>query len=595
MRMHLLVAFVWVASLSSVVAEAEEASATQHAPASAAAGTPGPAETTILPNLLYGRTLRSTCWIVVVLPDGFGSGTGWVLDRGERLLVTNHHLVIDPQNEVVEDENLRVFFPEHDDGRLITEPEHYLENAEALEGEVLDSDGTRDLAIIRLKFLPAQAVELPLALDSPRPGEMVYSIGNPGSAEALWIYTSGTVRQLHQLKVMAPWGDLAFHAVMTQSPTNPGDSGGPVVNAHGQLVGVTESWKTGARLISNCIDVSEVRSYRAEVQPLLHPKSAMDYNQRGVHYYEKGRYDRALTDFTSAIRLDKSITEAYANRGWAFLKKDDPDSALGDFDEAIRLDPGHVGAYGGRAEAHLGQGAFDQAIADATNAIRLDPNNAFSYHRRGAIYYQQGNYDRAIADCNQAIRLDPREDRYYNNRGRAYDGKGEYDRAIADYSLAIEFSPRRAVYYCNRGQAYRHRGDLEQADADYQRMEEIDPEYAQQKKEVFSEKYLKIANANPETLRVHLVYRAQCAGGQRQWRPGPPNGSPHLTFVFEPGESAYVSHDGHRISADRVRIWAESAQGTGSWTEFKGQDLLLVGEDGYEAYYLKTHTFEFTP
>lgn len=593
---------VWLASLvvsgacgGPLVAGEHETGTHQNPQAPAAVRGAALRDEAILPNVLYSKTLDSTCWIVVMLADGISTGTGWVVDAEERLLLTNHHVVIDSEHAVVDDDRVRVYFPEHQDGRLITDCARYIEEVEGLRGEVFDTDARRDLAVIRLESLPAGVGALPLAEASSSPGAMVCSIGNPSLAEALWVYTSGTVRQLYDLKVQAPWGPLEFRAVMTQSPTNPGDSGGPVVNRRGQLVGVSESWKTGARLISNCIDVSEVQDYMAEVRPLLKPGSAEDYNRRGVHYYYRKRYDRALLDFSQAIRLDKKLADAYGNRGWTFLKKDDPDSALGDFDEAIRLDPDDVGAYGGRGEAHLAKGAYAKAVADCTKAIRMDPKRAFSYHRRAAVYYQQGDYDRAIGDCNQAIRLDPEHDSFYNNRGRAYAGKGQYDRAIADYTRAIRLNPREAVYYGNRGHAYRHGGDYPRADADYAKMEEIDPEYADSKKKVFTRKYLKIANANSKSIRVYLIYRTYTTQDEWRWYPGPPDGAKQLAFTFHPGESSYVSHDGWRINADRIRIWAEDFEGEGSWTEFKDRDLVLVDGDGYRACSMRTHTFEFTP
>jgi hypothetical protein len=49
--------------------------------------------------------------------------------------------------------------------------------------------------------------------------------------------------------------------VETQSPVNPGDSGGPVVDDELQLVGVTDSYTAGERLVSQSIDVSEVRDF----------------------------------------------------------------------------------------------------------------------------------------------------------------------------------------------------------------------------------------------------------------------------------------------------------------------------------------------
>src|SRR5207249_3390857 len=100
------------------------------------------------------------------------------------------------------------------------------------------------LALIKLDFLPPGAKVVPLAKKSVSPGQRVHSIGNPGKSEGMWVYTSGTVRQVVRMKwtVRTEEDKLTLEAkvVQTQSPTNPGDSGGPLLNDNAELVGVTQ-------------------------------------------------------------------------------------------------------------------------------------------------------------------------------------------------------------------------------------------------------------------------------------------------------------------------------------------------------------------
>ena len=55
--------------------------------------------------------------------------------------------------------------------------------------------------------------------------------------------------------------------------------------------------------------------------------------------------------------------------------KHDFDRAIADFTEAIRLDPNPDLAYQWRGDAYSDKGEYDKAIADYTESIRLDPNN----------------------------------------------------------------------------------------------------------------------------------------------------------------------------------------------------------------------------
>ena len=63
------------------------------------------------------------------------------------------------------------------------------------------------------------------------------------------------------------------------------------------------------------------------------------YYNRGNAHKDKGDNDRAIKDYSEAIRLDPKYVVAYFNRGSVYSYKGDYDRAIKDFDEAIRLDP----------------------------------------------------------------------------------------------------------------------------------------------------------------------------------------------------------------------------------------------------------------
>ena len=105
---------------------------------------------------------------------------------------------------------------------------------------------------------------MPLATGSPEPGSSTHAIGNAGKSGALFGYIKGTVRSVYQKEwkaEIAPRRVMTFDAkvVETDSPTNPGDSGGPLLNDKGELIGVTEGGAINAQLISTFVDVSEVK------------------------------------------------------------------------------------------------------------------------------------------------------------------------------------------------------------------------------------------------------------------------------------------------------------------------------------------------
>ena len=95
----------------------------------------------------------------------------------------------------------------------------------------------------------------------------------------------------------------------------------------------------------------------------------------GNAFFDKKEYDKAISAFTEAIRLDPNNELAYCNRGRAYVNKGDYDKAIRDFDEAIRLDPRLALAYNGRGVAYDSQSKFDKAVNDYSDAIRLERYN----------------------------------------------------------------------------------------------------------------------------------------------------------------------------------------------------------------------------
>jgi hypothetical protein len=209
---------------------------------------------------VYRKVLKSAVWVHSDRGGGRkATGSGALIDRGRRLVLTNYHVVGNVKDATV-------FFPAFDGKKVVPERRYYLERARSLgiPGEVVEVDKAADLALIRIDRVPAGAEELSIAADSPDPGQTVHSVGNPGRSGALWVYTPGKVRQVYAKRWRARLDDrhvAEFQArvVETDSPTNPGDSGGPLVNDAGELVGVTEGGAVDASLLSTFIDVSEVK------------------------------------------------------------------------------------------------------------------------------------------------------------------------------------------------------------------------------------------------------------------------------------------------------------------------------------------------
>src|SRR5689334_2089583 len=113
-----------------------------------------------------------------------------------------------------------------------------------------------------------------------------------------------------------------------------------------------------------------------------------------------GACDQILSE-SGLSSQNRSVT--YLNRGLALGRKGDHDRALADYSEAVRLDPNNARPYNDRAVTLDRKGDHDRAIADYNEAIRLDPKYVLAYLNRGRALGTKGDYDRALADFGEAI------------------------------------------------------------------------------------------------------------------------------------------------------------------------------------------------
>ncbi|HKD26773.1 MAG TPA: tetratricopeptide repeat protein, partial [Xanthobacteraceae bacterium] len=85
----------------------------------------------------------------------------------------------------------------------------------------------------------------------------------------------------------------------------------------------------------------------------------------------KGDVDRAVRDFSEAIRIDPKYADSYLERGQAFFRLGETERAITDYSAALAHDPRHGAALRSRGMAHLYRSETNLALADLSKAIEL--------------------------------------------------------------------------------------------------------------------------------------------------------------------------------------------------------------------------------
>ena len=147
-------------------------------------------------------------------------GSGFVVDKAGHI-VTNHH-VIDGASQI------RVSFS----------------NQDTVVARLVGTDPSTDLAVLQVEASANALTPLPLGnSDKVRVGDPVVAIGNPFGLDRT--ATAGIVSAL-QREITAPDTRFAIdHVIQTDAPINHGNSGGPLINTRGQVIGVNTQIETG--------------------------------------------------------------------------------------------------------------------------------------------------------------------------------------------------------------------------------------------------------------------------------------------------------------------------------------------------------------
>jgi S1-C subfamily serine protease len=110
------------------------------------------------------------------------------------------------------------------------------ESGRTRQAVVVAEDASSDLALLRIS--PGGLTLHPLALadsSATQVGDAAYAIGNPFGLN--WTLTTGVVSALNR-QIKAPNEATIGHVIQTDAALNPGNSGGPLINASGAVIGI---------------------------------------------------------------------------------------------------------------------------------------------------------------------------------------------------------------------------------------------------------------------------------------------------------------------------------------------------------------------
>ncbi len=302
-------------------------------------------------------------------------------------------------------------------GEVITNL-HVIRGAKRCEVKTLDGKGkvfpvAGTLAIDEEGDLALLSVEMPrerpraseIAEALPDEGESIFVIGNPLKLEGS--VTNGIVSAVREVPNVGK-------IIQITAPISHGNSGSPVFNLKGQVIGVVTVKVTNGQNINLAIGVARL----AELRPgRVRPLSAILVRDRNGDMAESsyrtgldslwlGNYDNALGYFETAANRNPRRADAWVQVGYCKVKQGKNEDAIRAYQHALELRPESEEIHNKLGDAYYYAGRLSEAIASYTRAASIRPAFADAHYNLAVAYFESGNERLALNEAKILHQLD---------------------------------------------------------------------------------------------------------------------------------------------------------------------------------------------
>jgi tetratricopeptide (TPR) repeat protein len=163
---------------------------------------------------------------------------------------------------------------------------------------------------------------------------------------------------------------------------------------------------------------SQIQHYTQELKAT--PKSVALLIKRGDLYFKMHKFDKAVADYSAAIKLDDRADKAYFGRGLALGRNGNIRAGIKDLSVYIGRHPTDSYGYTKRGIRYLWLGDDSNAEKDLSKAIKLNPRNAEAHDDLGVVFGRRGDYKTAFKNFSACVTIDPTYFKGWHNLAMAY-------------------------------------------------------------------------------------------------------------------------------------------------------------------------------
>lgn len=267
----------------------------------------------------------------------------------------------------------------------------------------VDEEGDLALLSVNMPQERPRASEIAQAL--PDEGESIFVIGNPLKLEGS--VTDGIVSAVREVPNVGK-------IIQITAPISHGNSGSPVFNLKGQVIGVVTVKVTNGQNINLAIGIARLAELRSgEVRPLsmipLRDRNgdlAESSYRTGLESLWLGNYDNALGYFETAANRNPRRADAWVQVGYCKVKQGKNEDAIRAYQHALDLKPESAEIHNKLGDAYYYAGRMSDAIASYSQAASLRPAFADAHYNLAVAYFETGHERRAHTEAMILRQLD---------------------------------------------------------------------------------------------------------------------------------------------------------------------------------------------
>jgi len=264
----------------------------------------------------------------------------------------------------------------------------------------LDEEG--DLALLSVEMPPERGRASEVTAVLPDEGETIFVIGNPLKLEGS--VSDGIVSAVREVPNLGK-------IIQITAPTSHGNSGSPVFNLKGQVIGVVTVKVTNGQNINLAIAAARLEKLRAgELRALPMKDKSNDVGdssyRTGLESLWLGNYDNALGHFETAAYRNPRRADAWVQVGYCKVKQGKAAEGIRAYQQALELKPDSDEIHNKLGDAFYYAGKLPEAIASYSRAARLSPGNADAHYNLAVAYFESGNERLALTEARILRQLD---------------------------------------------------------------------------------------------------------------------------------------------------------------------------------------------